>query len=219
MTDVSHPPSHLHGWLDSVNIGTPREITWRGRPMTTSIWKFPVTGRIAVRGVNVEGDDQADRRVHGGSQKAVYAYGGEDLDWWAEQLGRPVEPGMFGENLTVRGISVSDAIVGERWRVGTVMFEVVQPRIPCFKLGIRMGTQRFVRQFAKASRPGAYLRIVEEGELAAGDRVQIVHRPDHDISVATIADIYHKAPEKASRLLEVPEVNDFWREWALKRVR
>jgi MOSC domain-containing protein YiiM len=204
------------GVVESVNVGTPREVSWRGRMVRTAIWKAPVAGRVRVRGVNVDGDDQADREVHGGVDKALYAYAAEDLDWWSGQLGRELGPGSFGENLTVRGLDVSGTLVGERWRAGSTLLEVSQPRTPCFKLGIRMGSQRFPRRFAAAGRPGAYLRILEEGELAAGDPVEVVHRPGHGLTVAEVARIYHADHAGAARLLEVPELADDWRQWAAR---
>jgi MOSC domain-containing protein YiiM len=201
--------------VESVNVGTPRPVRWQGRTVTTAIWKAPVSGPVRVRGVNVDGDEQADREVHGGVDKALYAYAGEDLDWWAGRLGRRVGPGTFGENLTTRGLDVGGAVVGERWRVGgAVLLEVAQPRVPCFKLGIRMGDQLFPRRFAAAGRPGAYLRILAEGEVAAGDPVELVHRPAHGLTVAAVAGIYHGDHAGASRMLEVPELAETWKRWA-----
>jgi MOSC domain-containing protein YiiM len=156
----------------SVNVGEQRDVEWFGRTVRTAIWKSPVDGRIAVRGVNLAGDDQADRRVHGGPDKAVYAYAVEDYAWWAEQ-GEDVGPGVFGENLTTEGVDLSGAVLGQRWRVGSVVLEVAQPREPCFKLGIRMGRASFRDDFAAAERPGAYLRIVEEGDVGAGDAIEV----------------------------------------------
>ena len=202
------------GVVESVNVGTPREVRWRGQTVTTAIWKAPVVGRVRVRGVNVDGDDQANREVHGGVDKALYAYAAEDFDWWAERLGRELGPGRFGENLTTRGLEVSGAVVGERWRVGGTLLEVAQPRIPCFKLGIRMGSQQFPRRFAAAGRPGAYLRILAEGEVGAGDPVEVVHRPAHGLTVAEVSRIYHDDHAGASRLLEVPELAGSWKQWA-----
>ena len=129
----------------------------------SAIGKAPVEGRVRVEGVNVEGDDQADRRVHGGPDKAVYAYAREDAAFWAGELGRELGPGAFGENLTTEGLDVSGAVVGERWRIGDVELEVCQPRLPCNKLALRMGEPLMVKRFAQASRPGAYLRIAVEG--------------------------------------------------------
>jgi MOSC domain-containing protein YiiM len=175
--------------LLSVNVGRPKQIAVRrGRPLMSAIGKHPVEGRVRVEGVNVAGDDQADRRVHGGPDKAVYTYAREDEAWWAEQLDREIPPGMFGENLTTEGVDVSGAVIGERWRIGTVELEVCQPRIPCAKLGTRFGDLTMVRRFAEASRPGAYCRIVTEGELGAGDAIEVLSRPEHGITVAFVSD-------------------------------
>ena len=141
----------MSGRLLAVNVGAPREIEWLGRRETTSIWKSPVDGRVAVRGVNVAGDDQADREVHGGPDKAVYAYAREDTAWWERELGRELEHGNFGENLTVSGVDVTGAVVGELWEVGSAVLEVAQPRIPCWKLGARMEDA----SFPSTSRPRA----------------------------------------------------------------
>jgi MOSC domain-containing protein YiiM len=175
--------------LLSVNVGRPRQISVRrGRPLMSAIGKAPVEGRVRVAGVNVEGDDQADRRVHGGPDKAVYAYACEDAAVWAGELGRELGPGAFGENLTTEGLEVSGAVVGERWRIGDVELEVCQPRLPCNKLALRMGEPRMVKRFAQASRPGAYLRIVREGTLGAGDAIEVLSRPEHGITVRDVSD-------------------------------
>ena len=171
----------------SVNVGQPRQIAVRrGRPVMSSIGKAPVDGRVRVEGVNVAGDDQADRRVHGGPDKAVYSYAWEDTLWWSARLGRELPPGMFGENLTLEGVEVSQAVIGERWRIGTVELEVCQPRLPCAKLGYRFGDQLMVKRFALAGRPGAYLRILAEGELEPGDEVDITHRPSHGVTIGLV---------------------------------
>lgn len=170
----------------SVNVGLPRLIEWRGQQVTTAIWKEPVDGAIRVEGVNLAGDDQADRRVHGGVDKAVYAYALEDYDWWGEQVG-PLGPGTFGENLTTAHIDLTSAFVGDRWHVGTAVLEISQPRTPCFKLGIRMGDDTFTRTFALAGRPGAYLRIVQPGLIEAGDEIRMVPAVSPSISVGALA--------------------------------
>jgi len=173
----------------SVNVGMPRQISVRrGRPMMSAIVKEPVEGPVRVEGVNLAGDDQADRRVHGGPDKAVYAYAREDSDWWATELRREIVDGMFGENLTTVGLDVSGAMIGERWQVGTVVLEVCQPRLPCSKLGMRFGDLKMVKRFGEASRPGAYLRIITEGELQTGDEVTVLSRPEHGITVTNVAD-------------------------------
>jgi len=173
--------------LLSVNVGRPVQIgVQRGRPLVSAIGKAPVEGRVRVEGVNVAGDDQADRRVHGGPDKAVYAYASEDTAWWAQELGRELGPGAFGENLTTEAVDVSGAVVGERWRIGTVELEVCQPRQPCAKLGVKFGDLKMVRRFARAERPGAYLRILREGELGAGDAIEVLERPEHGITVTFV---------------------------------
>jgi MOSC domain-containing protein YiiM len=191
----------------SVNVGTPRQLSVRrGRPMMSAIGKLPVDGPVRVEGVNLAGDDQADRRVHGGPDKAVYAYAREDSDWWAEQLGREIVDGMFGENLTTEGVDVSNALVGERWRIGTVELEVCQPRLPCSKLGLRFCDLKMVKLFGQASRPGAYLRIVTEGELQSGDELTVVSRPDHDVTVALVADAILVDQSLAAKAASAPEL-------------
>jgi len=174
--------------LISVNVGHPRQLAARrGRPLMSAIAKAPVDGRVRVEGVNVAGDDQADRRVHGGPDKAVYAYAAEDTAWWEAELGRPLGPGAFGENLTVEGVDVTGALIGERWRVGSVELEVSQPRLPCAKLGLRFRDPGMLKRFALARRPGAYLRIVTEGELGAGDPIDVHDRPEHGITVELVS--------------------------------
>jgi MOSC domain-containing protein YiiM len=170
-----------------------------------------------VRGVNVAGDDQADREVHGGPDKAVYAYAREDTYWWERELGRALEHGNFGENLTVSGIDVTAAVVGERWEVGSTVLEVAQPRIPCWKLGARMADPSFPVHFAAAGRPGAYLRIIEEGEIGAGDEIRVGDKPGHGLTVGDVARIYHQERNRCAQLLRAPELAEGWQEWALRR--
>jgi MOSC domain-containing protein YiiM len=191
----------------SVNVGTPRQLSVRrGRPMMSAIAKEPVAGRVRVDGVNLAGDDQADRRVHGGPEKAVYAYAREDTDWWESELGRELPHGMFGENLTLEGVDVSGAVIGERWRAGSVLLEVCQPRLPCSKLGLRFGDLRMVKRFGQASRPGAYLRIITEGELGAGDELEVISRPDHGVTVALVADAILVDDALLPQVLAAPEL-------------
>jgi len=192
----------------SVNVGLPRQIgVRRGRPLMSSIVKEPVEGRRRVAGVNVEGDGQADRRVHGGPDKAVYAYAQEDIAWWAQALGRDdLGPGWFGENLTTEGVDVTGAVVGERWRVGDTELEVSQPRLPCFKLGVRFGDPRMVKAFARAARPGAYLRIVSEGTVGAGDEVELLHRPAHGVTVELVSRAFLLDPTLQPQAARAPEL-------------
>jgi len=193
----------------SVNVGRPRTIAVRrsGAPVESAIGKQPVAGRVRVAGVNLAGDDQADRTVHGGPDKAVYAYASEDTAWWAEQLERPLEPGIFGENLSVEGVDVSGAVIGERWRIGSVELEVCQPRLPCFKLGLAFRNPQMVRAFALARKPGAYLRIVREGELGAGDAVEVADRPDHGVTAAFVSWAILGDPLLRERALAAPQLS------------
>ena len=198
----------------AVNVGLIREVVWRGSIVRTGIWKEPVgTRAVALRGVNLDGDDQADRRVHGGVDKAVYAYAEEDYRYWADQEGVRTQPGLFGENLTVRGIELRNAVVGERWRIGSTLLEVAQPRLPCYKLGIRMDDARFPKRFLAAARQGAYLRIIEEGELRAGDAIHVVHRPDHGVTLGQMVEAVRDR-RRAAALLRAPRLPDFWRRLA-----
>lgn len=150
----------------------------------TAIDKRPVEGRIKVRPLGLYADVQADRANHGGVDQAVYAYAQEDAEFWAPELGREVEPGLFGENLRTRDLDVNGAVIGEQWRIGSALLEVTQPRVPCQTFGRRLGEERWVRRFTQANRTGAYLRVVENGDIGAGDTVDVVHRPEHAVTVA-----------------------------------
>jgi MOSC domain-containing protein YiiM len=205
--------------LLSVSVGRAQTVPGGRRYVRSAIWKTPVEGRVAVRGVNVDGDEQADLRVHGGPDKAVYAYAIEETRRWEAELGRELGASPFGENLTTEGIDVSGARVGDRWAIGTTLLEVVQPRLPCFKLGVKFGDPAFLRRFARAGRPGAYLRIVEEGELGAGDPVEIVHRAGHDVSVRVMMHALLVDHSMLADVLEVPGLIDEWRDLATQRLR
>jgi MOSC domain-containing protein YiiM len=203
----------------TVNVGRPQAVDTGRRTVTTAIWKAPVPGRVAVRGVNLDGDDQADRSVHGGPDKAVYAYAIEEIRTWERELETELGPAIFGENLTTEGLDVSGALVGERWRVGTTLLEVAQPRLPCFKLGLRMADPSFVRRFGQASRPGAYLRIVEEGELGAGDAVEfdVASLPDHGVTMRMVSDAILLDHGLIEQVLEAPQLAESLREWMTGR--
>jgi MOSC domain-containing protein YiiM len=202
------------GRVLSVNVGTAREFDYNGRPARSAIWKSPAVGRVAVRGVNLAGDDQVDRKAHGGPDKVVYAYAVEDARWWQQQIGRSLGYGEFGENLTTEGIEVNDALVGERWQVGTTVLEVSEPRIPCWRLGVRMNDKMFPRRFTEALRPGALLRLVVEGDVGAGDEIWVVERPDHDLTVRDVFRIYTRDHDEIERLLTVPRMSESWTSWA-----
>jgi MOSC domain-containing protein YiiM len=204
-----------NGRVLSINVGQAREFVFNGLPAKSAIWKAPVAGRIAVRGVNLEGDDQADREAHGGPDKALYAYAIEDLHWWAERLGRSLPYGQFGENLTTEGIEVNDALVGERWEIGSTVLEVSEPRVPCWRLGVRMEDRKFPRRFIEALRPGTYLRIIVEGNVGAGDEIRVIGKPRHDLTIRNFFRIYYSGDrDELQRLVAIPELSESWREWA-----
>lgn len=198
----------------SVNVGIPREFQYHGRPARSAIWKSPVAGRIRARGVNLEGDDQADRKAHGGPDKAVYVYAVEDAHWWENEIGRSLAYGEFGENLTTEGVDVNAALIGERWQIGTTLLELSEPRIPCWRLGVRMNDPAFLRRFTQALRPGSYLRLIVEGDIGAGDPIQVVDRPDHDLTVRDVFRIYTRDRDEMTRLLAVPQMSESWKRWA-----
>jgi MOSC domain-containing protein YiiM len=202
------------GKLVSINVGLAREFEYNGHPARSAIWKLPVAGRIPAKGVNLAGDEQADHKAHGGPDKAVYAYAVEDTRWWEQQLGRSLAHGEFGENLTTEGIEVNAALIGERWAVGNTVLEVSEPRIPCWRLGVRMNDNSFPRRFTEAARPGTYLRIIVEGEVACGDEIRVVEKPPHDLTVQEMFRIYTRDRHNAGRLLSGPAVAESWRHWA-----
>ena len=205
------------GTVESLNVGVPRPVEVNGHTVITAIWKDPVDERLPLRGVNLRGDDQADRTVHGGPDKAVYAYGVEDTEWWEAELGRSLGPGAFGENLTVRGLPVSGAVIGEHWAVGSALLEVAQPRLPCFKLGLRMGDRLFPKRFTAAGRPGAYLRVVEEGDIGPGDRIEVRSRPAHGVTSALVSRAILSEPALLGAALEATELPGGLREWMEER--
>jgi MOSC domain-containing protein YiiM len=204
------------GKILAVNVGGIRQFDYEGRRAQSAIWKSPVTGRVLVRGVNLDGDAQADREAHGGPDKAVYAYAVEDQRWWASEIGRPLAYGEVGENLTTEGIDVTHALVGERWAVGTARLEVSEPRLPCWRLGVRMGDKHFPRRFTQAGRPGSYLRIIAEGDIGAGDAIRVITRPDHALSIGDVFRIFARDRHEAARLLSVPQLSDEWKAWAAR---
>ena len=196
----------------SLNIGGIQHVEWRGRDVTTGIWKHPVEGRVALAGVNFAGDEQADRTLHGGPDKAVYAYAREDYDYW-RAAGMAAHDAMFGENLTTEGIDLSACIVGEQWTVGSAILEIAQPRLPCYKLGIRVGDPTFLRQFVEAGRTGAYLRVVLEGDVGAGDAIAVISRPSHGITIRNMVEALDD-PDRAAELRAIPRLPRFWNELA-----
>ena len=203
------------GRLLSVNLAEPRTLQRRGRPQRTGIWKRSAMHPVRVTEGGLDGDFVGDRRAgHGAPDKTVYSYAREDYAWWEAELERDLEPGTFGENLTLEGLNASRAEVGERWRVGEALLEVTGPRLPCWKLGVKMEDPKFVKRFGKALRLGAYLRVLEEGEVAAGDSAEVVERPGHGVTVELVGRAMLGERELAPRLLEAPALGGFARSWA-----
>jgi len=198
----------------SVNVGLPREVEWGGRKVLTGIFKSPVATKLPVRRLNIDGDGQADLTVHGGRDKAVYAYPSEHYRPWEQQLGRELTPGNFGENLTTEGLLEDAVHIGDEFRVGTARLVVTQPRMPCFKLGIRFDDSGMVKSFLKAGKPGIYFAVLEEGTVSPGDPIE---RLAEDRSRITVAEMFRlvldrdTAPAALRRLLGVPSLAAVWR--------
>ena len=211
--------------LLSVNVGLPREVLWRGRRVTTGIYKEPVDGRVRLRTFNLDGDRQADLSVHGGAAKAVYCYPGEHYGYWKEELQRDDLPfGMFGENFTTAGHDEESVHVGDEFSVGTALVVVTQPRMPCYKLGIRFQSDEMVKRFLASGRSGFYLAVTREGEVGAGDLMLPVARHPAAVRVSDITRLYvariYGPAEKATveRAVSVAALPDSWKEYLRKRL-
>ena len=205
------------GRVVSVNVGRPTDLTIKGRTRKTGIFKEPQEGRVPVRGVTVGDDIQVETKYHGGTYKAVYAYASEDYDWWSEELGVELGPGTFGENITTEGLDLTDALIGERWKLGSAVIEVSEPRIPCSTLASRMrqlDVKSFAKRFAAARRFGPYFLIVEDGDVAAGDPIEVIHRPDHGVTHTDIADLaLHMDKQRGEEVAAAFPREEQRREW------
>jgi len=207
--------------LVSVNAGLPKEVTWNGKTVTTSIWKEAVGGPVRVATLNIAGDRQADLSVHGGADKAVYVFPSEHYDYWRRELpGVKLPWGAFGENFTTEGLS-EEIRIGDRLRIGSAEFAITQPRMPCYKLAIRFGRPDIVKRFLKSGRTGFYLAVTREGEVHAGDPIHLDPRPGDSLSVADIVRLYAADSQnqelllRATRLAGLPES---WRDYFRKRL-
>jgi MOSC domain-containing protein YiiM len=187
--------------LISVNVGTPRVVMLNGDPVTTGIFKAPVAGRVMLRTLNLDGDRQADLSVHGGASKAVYAYPSEHYAYWKQELPELELPwGMFGENFTTDGMFESELNIGDKFRVGSAVVRVTQPRMPCYKLGIKFGRADIVKRFLASERSGFYLAVLQEGEVGAGDAIEALEKSKDDIKVSDITRLYTTEKHNVSLL-------------------
>ncbi|AKG19984.1 MOSC domain-containing protein [Calothrix sp. 336/3] len=197
--------------LISVCVGMPREVSWKAKSVTTGIFKQPVNGRVMLRTLNLDGDRQADLTVHGGVEKAVYAYPMEHYTYWQKELPDDDLPwGAFGENLTTEGLSETEVNIGDCFRIGTSVVMVTQPRFPCFKLNLKFGRDDMVKRFLHSRLSGIYFSVVLEGEIGVGDDIELVSRDENNVTVADIVQIYvHEADENlVRRAIQVPALAD-----------
>ncbi len=209
----------------SLSVGLPREVTWHGRPVTTGIFKQPVEGRVRLRKLNLDGDRQADLTVHGGTHKAVYCYPSEHYDYWKRELpGRDLPTAIFGENFTTEGLSEDSLYLGDRFSIGSAEVVVTQPRLPCYKLGIRFQSDDMVKRFLASGRSGFYLAVTREGEVGNGDEIKPLARDPHEVPVSEIARLYvakrYSKADLASlrRVLKVAAVPDGWKDYFRQRM-
>jgi MOSC domain-containing protein YiiM len=208
-----------HARVISVNRGRAAEMIIGGKRGRSAIDKQPATGPVEVRTLGLDGDECADLENHGGRDQAVYAYAREDLDWWVEQLGRELGNGVFGENITTSGLDITGALIGETWQLGTAVVQVTSPRIPCVTFQSRLGEDHWVRRFARAGRPGAYLRVLTEGLVAAGDEARVLDRPASRVTVAESMRAFYGDQDIMRRLLEVEGRGQKWDEIGLHILR
>ncbi len=208
--------------LISVNAGLPRAVQWKGETVSTGIFKTPVSGRTTLRFLNLDGDRQADLSVHGGQDKAVYAYPVEHYAYWRREFPDMTLPwGMFGENLTTEGLQEDAVLVGDRFRIGSTEIAVTQPRMPCFKLGLRFGRDDIVKRFLASGRTGFYFRVITEGEVQAGDPIVLAERAEDSVPVSEITRLYARDRNDLSglrRVVSVAALPAGWRDYFKERV-
>jgi MOSC domain-containing protein YiiM len=206
--------------LLSVNVGVPREIEWKGKLVRTSIFKAPMPGRVRVAQLNLEGDQQSDLSVHGGIDKAVYAYPSEHYPFWRQELlGIDLPWGVFGENFTTEGLLEEAVYIGDRLRVGSAEFVVSQPRMPCFKLGIRFDRPDIMKRFLQSGRSGFYFAVLTEGEVTAGDSIELLKRDEHGVTVADVVNLYRRDATNQDLLRrQLPLLPKSWRDYFRTRL-
>jgi MOSC domain-containing protein YiiM len=208
--------------LVSVNVGLPREIDVNGKTVRTSIWKNPVQGRVHVSTLNLHGDQQSDLTVHGGVDKAVYVYPSEHYAYWHGELPHAELPwGAFGENFSAEGIFEDQIRIGDRLRVGSAEFIVTQPRMPCYKLGIRFNRRDIVKRFLASKRTGFYLAVLREGEVGEGDEIDFIAKQETGVTITEIVNLYSTDAhnqELLRRAIEVPALPQSWKDYLRKRL-
>lgn len=212
----------MRGKIISVNVGLPRLAMWRGATLSTGIFKKPVEGRVLVRTLNLDGDRQSDLSVHGGPFKAVYAYPSEHYDDWRAELPEMELPhGMFGENLTIEGLSGEEVRIGDRFRAGGAHLTVTQPRMPCHKLAVRFQRADIIKRLLASGRTGFYFSVQREGEIGAGDRLELIERDRHGVKVSDITRLFVKDKEDLEgmrRAVEAEALPEDWREFFRQRM-
>lgn len=200
--------------LISINIGLPRTVTWQGKPVITGIFKEPVSGPVVLRTLNLEGDRQADLAVHGGVDKAVYVYPVEHYDYWRAQLpDTPLPWGSFGENFTSQGLLEDEVNIGDRFRIGTAEVMVTQPRLPCYKLGVKFGRADMVKRFLSSRRTGFYLAVLKEGQVTAGDAIELLRRDENGVTVADLVRLYAFDKDDTATLRRATQVEALPADW------
>ena len=201
----------------SVNVtAIVHEGAWTGSEGRTGIDKRPTESAVRFENDGVVGDVVVDRKHHGGYDKAVYAYSREDSDWWEKEIGRPISNGAFGENLTTQGIDVNQAVIGERWQVGSVILEVSEPRIPCRVFAGFWDRPTLIKDFTAALKSGAYLRIIKEGEISANDEIKVISRPEHGVTITDVFAAKSGERGKIVQLKQAEQLSDSYKEWLAK---
>jgi MOSC domain-containing protein YiiM len=204
------------GRLVSVNVGMPKNVQWRGKAVYTGIWKTPVEGPVMVRRINIDGDGQGDLTGHGGEQRAVMVYQAESYDFWKTYLSRDdLAPGHFGENFTVTGLADDEVCIGDRYRIGNAEFEVTQPRVTCFRIGLRLNEPEMPNLLVAQHRPGFYFRVITEGHVRAGDDIVRTRRGRHELSVADVDALLYlpdRDIERLRKVVDVPALSPGWQQ-------
>ena len=208
--------------LLSLNVGLPRQVRFQGELVTTGIFKEPVQGSVKLRKLNLEGDKQADLKVHGGVDKAVYAYAGEHYDYWRQELPDMSLPwGMFGENFTTEGMFEESVNIGDQFKVGTANLIATQPRMPCYKLGVKFGSMDMIKRFLASGLTGVYFKVMKEGELEQGDEIKLIKKAENSVTVKDIVRIYtidKDDIQTIERAIKIKDLPNGWRYHFIKQL-